>query len=290
LTIIPHKWHKGGAIKNSLFGLSYRMFETFMFVVLLVFAFFCNAEAGEGKWEEVFFEANRAYKEGRFNDAVEGYRQLIRSDHCGGHVFYNLGNAYFRLNQLGKAILNYERARVLLPRDADLIFNLHHARDQVKDAISEDRSLINATFFWLDSLTLSEFLWAFAGTNLLFWAILLVRIFSNIEWSYYLFLIFLAFWLLSGVSLGLKWRQITNDNRAVIVYEEVNVLAGPDIKDTILLKLHAGTIVDLERSEDKWSLISLPQKRRGWVRPGTVENIRTRSRTTCDIEKPFEMG
>ena len=279
MTIISHEWHKGGAIKNSVFGFSRKMSETFLIVVLLVIAFLCNVEAGEGKREEVFFEANRAYKEGRFSDAVKGYEQLIRSGHCGGHIYYNLGNAYFRLDQVGKAVLNYERAKVLLPRDADLIFNLRYAADQRKDAISKDRNLIKTTFFWLDWLTLGEFLWAFAITNVVFWSILLARLFFSHEWSYYLFLIFLAFWLISGVSFGLKWFQITNDNRAVIIYEEVDVLAGPDIKDTILFKLHAGTIVDLERTEDKWSLVGLPQKKRGWVRPGAVERIRVRSKT-----------
>ena len=84
-----------------------------------IFSFFfplAVVHAAESEqWEEVFLKANQAYKEGRFETAVDGYNQLIQSGHGNGHVYYNLGNAYIRSGQLGEAILNYERARLVLP-------------------------------------------------------------------------------------------------------------------------------------------------------------------------------
>ena len=232
--------------------------------------------AAEGKTEsveELFFRANQAYKEGRFQEATDQYNQLVRSGHRSGHLFYNLGNAYFRLNQLGWAILNYERARLLMPRDADLHFNLGYARDQAQDAVPNRRGFFTMAFFWTTAFNLGELFRGFAVVNLLFWGILLTRFFFRREWMYYLFLVFFIFWLILGASFGIKWYQTATDDRSVILAEEVNILAGPDIKDTVLFKLHAGTIVHLERSEDGWSLVRLPDLKRGWVESENMERI-----------------
>jgi hypothetical protein len=83
----------------------------------------------------------------------------------------------------------------------------------------------------------------------------------------------LIFWVIGGASFGLKWYEVGTDDRAVILSEEADVLAGPDIEDTVLFKLHAGAIVHHERSEDGWSLIRLPDMKRGWVERVSVETI-----------------
>ncbi|MBE9551424.1 MAG: hypothetical protein IMF13_05195 [Proteobacteria bacterium] len=251
-----------------------RRFIWLTLVMILAFLPPTTGMAAENQQqEELFFRANQAYRDGHFQEAIDGYRKLIESGHENGHLFYNLGNAYFRLDQLGRAILNYERARLLMPGDADLNFNLRHARDQIQDAIPETHGLISMTFFWLDSFNLQELFWGFAILNGLFWAILLTRLFFRAESIYYMFLVVLIFWLIAGASFGLKWYQAKTDNRAVIVQKEVSILAGPDVQDTVLFKLHAGTIVHHERSEDDWSLVRLPDKKRGWVKSHAIEDI-----------------
>jgi len=232
-----------------------------------------DSEARTNGWEEFFFKANQAYREGRFHEAIRGYDQLIRSGHQGGHLYYNLGNAYFKTEQLGPAILNYERAYLLIPRDADLNFNLSYARDQMRDAILQPQGFFRAAFFWLDSLSMAELFWGFAFLNVLFWGTLFVRLFFRMEWTYYLFLILLIFWLIGGTSFGLKWYQAGSDDRAVVLKQEVSILAGPDVRDTVLFKLHEGTIVHHERSEDGWALVHLPDKKRGWMKSEAVELV-----------------
>lgn len=244
---------------------------SFVFLLFLHGAIGITAENQQP--EELFFKANQAYKEGRFQEAVNGYRRLIESGRENAELFYNLGNAYFRLKQLGRAILNYERARVLIPRDADLNFNLGLARDEMQDAVSESQDLISTTFFWLESFNLSEVLWGFAILNLVFWSILVARLFLRAEWLFYAFLAVLVFWLIAGASFGLKWYQVEADSRSVVLPREVNVLAGPDTGDTVLFKLHEGTIVQLERSEGEWSLARLPDKKRGWVKTESIGEI-----------------
>jgi len=226
-------------------------------------------------WEEIFFRANQAYKGGHFQEAVDGYSKLIRFGHGQGQgeLYYNLGNAYFRLHQLGRAILNYERAHLLIPRDEDLKYNLGYAREKTQDAVPKSQGFIGMTFFWLGSLSLSEVFWGFGILNMLFWGVLLIRLIFHSEWTYYLSLVLLVSWLIVCISFGLKWYQTETDDRAVILKPEVSILAGPDIRDTVLFKLHEGTTAHLERSEDGWSLIHLSEQKRGWIKKEDLERI-----------------
>lgn len=230
--------------------------------------------------EEIFFESNNAYRNGDFQKAVEGYNTLIEGGFDNGHLYFNLGNAYFRLGRLGQAILNFERARLYIPRDPDLRFNLGHAREQAIDALAEPERFVSTVFFWLDTWTLAELFWAFAAANIIFWTTLSFRLFKRSEWTYYMCLVAVVAWAVCGVSFGVQWRQINKDSRAVVLSKEVNVLAGPETGDTILFKLHEGAIVHHERSEGGWSVIRLSDKRRGWVRAGSIERIVFRDFTT----------
>jgi tetratricopeptide (TPR) repeat protein len=245
--------------------------------ILSVFLFLLSANpclsAQGDSAEDLFFKANQSYKEGRFQDAVEGYRRLLENGHENGHVYYNLGNAYLRLNDLGRAILSYERARLLKPRDADLIFNLRYAHDRTLDAIPAARSFVFQSIFWLNDLTFSELFWFFAVFNFAFFLILFIRLFYRAEWTYYAFLILLIMTLTAAGSFGLKGYQQQTDDRTVILDAEVKVLSGPDSRDTVLFKLHAGAIVNNERSEDGWALVKLSQEQRGWVQSKELERI-----------------
>ena len=119
-----------------------------------------------------------------------------------------------------------------------------------------------------------ELFWGFAVLNLLFWGILFIRFFTKMEWTFYFSIILLIFWLITGISFGLKWYGLDTDNRAIILHNEVSIFAGPNKGDTILFKLHEGTTVSHERTEGDWSLVSLPDEKRGWIEAEAVEKIR----------------
>ena len=87
-----------------------------------------------------------------------------------------------------------------------------------------------------------------------------MRFFYRSEWLYYLLLIILVSWIVTGLSLGLKWYEEATDARAVILDKEVDIFAGPDSHDTVLFKLHSGTIVYYERTEDGWTLEPRPPR------------------------------
>jgi tetratricopeptide (TPR) repeat protein len=250
-----------------------------LYLCVALFIWGYGVEISAKDWPERFIAANQAYRKERYESAIKGYRQLIDSGLTNGHLYYNLGNAYFRAGQLGRAILNYERAKQLIPRDPDLSFNLRQARDEVRDIVPLYAGFIASTFFWLDGLTVAELFWVFAVLNVLFWGALLGKMFLRSEWLYYLSLITLILWIIAGTSLGLKWILLTTDDRAVVIKETADVLAGPNPQDTLLFKLHEGTLVHLQRTEDGWSLVYLSgdkrdDDKRGWTPANAVEPIK----------------
>jgi tetratricopeptide (TPR) repeat protein len=97
---------------------------------ILVFALCCcgAAYAQEGD----FYKANEFYQNGEYDKAIAEYEKIYDKGYQSGNLYYNLGNAYFKTGKMGKAILSYERARRLIPRDADLESNYKHARSLIE--------------------------------------------------------------------------------------------------------------------------------------------------------------
>ncbi|MBN2397019.1 MAG: tetratricopeptide repeat protein, partial [Deltaproteobacteria bacterium] len=201
-----------------------------------------QAQTG-GSAEEVFFEANRAYNSGAFQEAVDGYCRLIEGGCASGHLYYNLGNAWFHLGHLGKAILAFERARLLIPRDSDLAFNLTQARDQTRDDIGATAAVSFLDILGVEQVNRYETFAVFALINILFFAVLCLRIFRKAEWTYYLTIFLAIFVGIGGCLCAVKWYESLTDDRAVVISEEVEVLAGPHPEDTVLFKIHEGTVV-----------------------------------------------
>ena len=247
-------------------------FMTILLLVCLSVPIMARAQL-DSSAEETFFEANRAYKSEAFQEAIDGYRKIIEGGFENGHAYYNLGNAYFRLGHIGKAILSYERARLFIPRDSDLNFNLSQAKDQTLDDVSDSRIFSLSDLLGLDRVNLYEAFLVFILLNVLFFGILCIRIFKKAEWTYYL-AIFLAIFIGIGAFVSaLKWYESITDDRAIVISREVEVLAGPDPDDTILFKIHESVVVHHERSEDGWTLLRLSKDKRGWAKSDQLERI-----------------
>lgn len=246
-----------------------------VFLVLLIIVLSTPLYAqGEGghKYEEFYYKGNQNYKDGNYQDALDCYTKILNSGYVNGNLFYNMGNACYRLNLIGHAVLYYERALLLMPRDPDLKYNLNFVRKLTKDAVSSPSYTLSEILFWTGSMTINELFYIFIVVNFLFWCAVILRFFLKKEWTYYLPVILFVIWLLAGISWGWKYYLKSSDSRAVVLPEEVNILSGPDEREKLLFQLHAGTVVIQERSEDNWLLIRLGD-RRGWVKKNSIQKI-----------------
>ncbi len=225
--------------------------------------------------EASYRSAEALYQDGQYQQAAEKYEQIASSIQNGA-IYYNLGNAYFRLGNRGKAILNYERAKRLMPRDKDTNFNLKVAKAQNVDSFNlvKPRSGFSLLYATLHP---NEIVWAglvpywIAALSLI--AIQFTQNHHFQRMLRYVVLIGGITWLFSLLLLGLKIREM-NLSHAIVVASEVMVRSEPDLgSETIAFPLHEGTKIQLQEERNDWVKIYLPDEYSGWLTAEAIEKI-----------------
>ncbi|GAB4448799.1 MAG: tetratricopeptide repeat protein [Anaerolineae bacterium] len=229
---------------------------------------------------EAMAVGNQHYEAGAYNEAATIYETITAAGVQDSALYFNLGNAYFKSGDLGRAVLNYRRAHYLDPRDSDIRQNLTIARLQTLDRLDETggTGLSNVVQLVEEWLTLTEaavlalLLWL-ATSALLTAAILSRRIRKYALWAAAVPGLFLVAGLLSMANRS--YRAATTPP-AVVVAPEVDVTSGPGSSSEYVVEftLHAGAEVRLTDSRPNWRQISLPgQTFKGWVPADTVEPV-----------------
>src|SRR3989338_8911891 len=210
--------------------------------------------------EELYREANADYVSEDYAKAVSIYEELVRMDRVSPEVFYNLGNTYFKLKKVGKAVLNYERALRLSPRDRDIRSNLKLAKSMAVDKINApERGLVlAAALFIYDRMTVDELT---AACSFFYLAVILFLIFSIFLVAKRKAFVYTAgsLGVISFVLLVFLLAKAGDENLAktgVITAEKVDARSGP--KDDYLLQftLHEGTEVSIRSEENTSELLS----------------------------------
>ncbi len=127
--------------------------------------------------ESEITRANQRYHQNQFQEAADLYERAVASGRENGHLYFNLGNAYFRMDDMAGAVFNYARAQTLLPRDEDIEANLEYALRQTVDQLDGRKPhALDSVVFWVRDLNLKEHGIALLWINLVFWAVLTVRL------------------------------------------------------------------------------------------------------------------
>lgn len=237
----------------------------------------CAALSGSLAAQEAFFdEGNRRYQEGDYAGAVELYERILESGLESGELHYNLGNAWFRLGELGPAILHYERARRIMPGDDDLAANLELARSLTADQVTPLPGfwLFRVARWWVDLLPRPALLTVVTLAWLTAMGALIVAVTgrsdSHLPWSRRAAAagaVTLAF----GLSLAARELELGRPDEAVIMAEEAAVHSAPSDDDELLIfRVHEGTKVRVERRSEAWVEIVLEDGKVGWVRSGQL--------------------
>lgn len=231
--------------------------------------------------QEAFFdEGNRLYQEGDFAGAVEMYERILAGGLESGELHYNLGNAWFRLGELGPAILHYERARRIMPRDDDLLANLALARSLTVDQVTPRPGfwLFRAARWWVDLLprplllTIVTAAWLAAAAALA--VVVLARRDVLVVWSRRAAAAAGVVTLVFGLGLAARELRAGRTDEAVIMAAEAPVRSAPaDDEALLIFTLHEGARVRVERRSDEWVEIALEDGRVGWLRSGQLTLI-----------------
>ena len=226
-----------------------------------------------------FDKANQLFQDENYSGSIALYEEILSSGKESGSLYFNLGNAYYKQGKLPQAILNYERAKLMLPHDKDIAYNLKMANSQITDKLETVGEFFLAT--WLSGFrnsTKSD-TWALISiiSFVLALGLLAVFMFSNTksikQASFYIAIIFIATCMLSlSFSYGQK-NELTNRNFAIIFTPSVTIKSSPSTGGTELFILHEGTKVKILETVGEWHRIQISDGNDGWLPISTIEVI-----------------
>lgn len=248
---------------------------------------------------EIFARGNSLYESGDYDGAIEQYSSLVAKGVERADLFYNLANAYYEAGDLGRAVLYYERARKLAPRDGDTRENLALVRAQLRDKqfVREENRLVSAAAWLHNHLTADEMRLA---ASLCYLALCLLGIvfvlrdtalvsaayrvvsfaslgrlagFTKTQDLAAAMAVAAALFVSTGVSAHHKTRNDASGKTAVVLAEEVAVMSGPTDDATLQFKIHEGTLVDIGDRRGAWARITLPGGLSGWVSASSIERV-----------------
>lgn len=224
-------------------------------------------------------EGDSAYMKNDYASAIQIYESLLKKGEA-AEIYYNLGNSYYKADDIAKAILNYERALLLQPGNADIRANLEIARSKTIDKVVPSPEI----FFivWTESLINSLSIDAWAKLGIVSFILLLVSLclffFSKqAVWKKTGFtggIVFLAFVILSNVFAYQQENELTNRDEAIVLSPSVTVRSTPSESGTSLFILHEGHKVGIkDDSMRAWKEIRLEDGKVGWLPSSAIEMI-----------------
>lgn len=238
---------------------------TFLLICLITLSLSTLALASENA--RTFMQGTEAYRNSDWPRAIEAFESLAYSGVDNGRLFYNLGNTYLKNDDLGRALLWYERALKRIPDDPDLRFNYDYALTLTTDERGQKESpLLYILFFWKYQLSHSTIRWITMGLNAALWIVL-----SGLRWRKKRLLrpsiiIISTATVIFTATATFNYIEATRIRHAVILPAEVAVRSGFSDTATQLFLLHAGTKVRVERESTTHLLVRYTSDKIGWVK------------------------
>ena len=246
-------------------------------IILLTFSILCSAQLAAQ--DSLFKQANKQYNQKDYENAIASYHQLIDKGYQDAVLYYNLGNAYFKSDQIGNAILWYERALRLSPNNNDIAYNLAFANQQTIDNIETIPPFFLKAWMLAVQNLFSAKEWAIVSIVLcivLVCCILLIFLIS----SYRLRMTFFTFACLSLaatiVSIVFASMQTTNRNRTdegIVTQSSVTLKSTPDNSGTDLFTVHEGTKITITDNAGEWVEVQFNNGNKGWMLEDDLEII-----------------
>jgi len=247
--------------------------------IVLTF-FLINFSLSAADNEINFVKGNEEYKKGNFQEALDVYRQILDSGKHSSSLYFNMGNCYYKLQDIGHSVLYYEKALKLKKGDEDILANLAIANLAVVDRITPlEKHLIfkvyNGFVFMLNRRALLLSTATAYLLAMLFLIILIISRNSGLRFiSRRVSLICAVFFLIFGLALLGQISESRNQIEAVILAEKVNIKSAPSDEGTMnLFTLHEGAKVRVDQSSGDWVEIVLADGKVGWVLKANIEII-----------------
>lgn len=251
--------------KAKAFGFS------FVLMILMLMPLSANAITKQNADDE--------YAKGNYQQAIKDYQEILKTG-VSSEIYYNLGNAYYRTDNITQALLAYERALQLSPGDNDIRFNLQYARSKTIDKITPETEMFFVT--WYHSLVnfTSVDRWANTAIVSIVMALLLILVFlfAPQMWArksgFYGSASFLLLFAFANLFAFQQKHELETKQGAIVIAPTVNVKKTPAASGTDVFVIHEGTRVDItDRGMKQWRGIKLADGREGWLKTSQIEEI-----------------
>jgi len=240
----------------------YNMFKLFLIL------FFLNAQS---QVEVVFDEGNALYNQGNYTEAIEKYTSIINNGSESAELYYNLGNAYYKINDIANSIFYFEKSLLLDPNNNETKNNLSFSQNmtidrietvpvnQVSKFISKFTNLFDYNTWFLISI-LFEFL------SLIVFSLYLFNKNSDTKKRYFSIGSIFLFCFIIFLSLGVNSKsEYEKNNPAILFDSRISFKSEPNERSEELFLLNEGTKVNVLEKINEWSLIELSNGSKGWV-------------------------
>ena len=229
---------------------------------------------------ELFEKATAAYNNGLYQEAIAYYNQILEKDLHSAALYYNLGNAHYKIGEIAPSIYYYEKALLLQPGDEEVLNNLSFAKNMTLDAIQPlPQTFLHKMYQnWVYFLPMDT--WAFIGVALMILFVvgfILFKAAYNPNTKRLSLIGSLVFLFLSLTTTGfayLQFHDYRSDNPAIVFEEEIVVRTEPNTAAPESFRLHEGTKVQLTDDLGEWQKLKLADGQTGWIPKSNVKPLK----------------
>ena len=225
-------------------------------------------------------EADSLYDKGLYAEAADAYEAIIANNGVSADLYYNLGNAYYKLDEIARSILNYEKALLLNQGDEDIRANLALARGKTVDKVTPPSEMFFVSW-WRDFANMvSVDTWAVVAVVSFVLLLLGVAAYLFVEQiivrkiGFYSAALFLLLTIVFNLAAMFQRDSIMNRTTAIIMQPVVSVKSSPNDAGTDLFLIHTGSKVEiLDDTMTDWAKIKLEEGKEGWVQTDVMAII-----------------
>ena len=246
---------------------------------ILIFLFLFVKIVSAGELENLFQKGNEHYLKGEYQETIRIFQSIVEKGYQGKSLYYNLGNAYFRIGKIGLAILYYEKAKKISPSDEDVNYNLAFANSKIADKI-ETLPKFFIFVWWENALALFSISgWTYAAY--LFYLFILGAVgyyyfagsLKGQRIAFYTGIISTFFLVLTIVLLAVNLNRELNYKFGIVVDPVVVVKFSPDQNSKDAFIVHEGLKVQAEDNVNAWIKIKLIDGKVGWLKNNYLKII-----------------
>lgn len=244
------------------------------YLILILFSFLALLSQAQ---TSALNEGNELFQDGKYEEAIKKYQSLMHGDDISAELYFNIANAYFQLNNLGKAILYYEKALKIDPKNQIIQNNLSIANQKVNVQISTLPDFFISAYWKSLRDVLPASRWALLSIIFGILALLCAYfwLFSDVlvkKKRAFIALCTLLFLSLLLMALGLsKAKSERHLNQAIVICDVCELRIGPDEISEGIIRLSPGVKMNILDQIGEWYKIELMDREVGWIRGDHIE-------------------